>query len=43
MDPAHKQYGEMSAWAGAEFDPERFDHKKVRFDDPAKRLKRAME
>jgi len=43
MDPAHKRYGEMTAWAGAEFDPERFDPRKVRFDDPAKRLKRAME
>jgi hypothetical protein len=43
MDPAHKRYGEMTAWAGAQFDPERFDPRKVRFDDPAKRLKRAME
>jgi hypothetical protein len=42
MDPAHKQYGEMTAWAGAQFDPERFDPSKVRFADPAKRLKRAM-
>lgn len=42
MDPAHKQYGEMTAWAGHDFDPERFDMKKVRFDDPRKRLKRAM-
>jgi len=43
MDPAHARYGEMTAWAGAGFDPERFDPGKVRFDDPAKRLKRAME
>ena len=43
MDPAHERYGEMTTWAGATFDPERFDQKKVRFDDPAKRLKRAME
>lgn len=42
MDPAHKQYGEITAWAGHDFDPERFDPKKVRFDDPGKRLKRAM-
>lgn len=43
MDPSHERYGEMTAWAGAGFDPERFDPGKVRFDDPAKRLKRAME
>ena len=43
MDPAHERYGEMTTWAGATFDPECFDPKKVRFDDPAKRLKRAME
>ncbi len=43
MDPAHKQYEEMLNWAGGEFDPEHFDPQKIRFDDPAKRLKLAME
>lgn len=43
MDPANEQYGKMLEWAGGEFDPERFDPKKNRFDDPRKRLKRAME
>jgi hypothetical protein len=43
MDPANEQYGDMLAWVGGEFDPERFDPQNIRFDDPAKRLKRAME
>lgn len=43
MDPGHDRYKEMTAWVGGRFDPESLDPKKVRFDDPAKRLRMAME
>jgi hypothetical protein len=37
MDPKHEQHGDMLEWAGDDFEPERFDPSKVRFDDPRKR------
>jgi hypothetical protein len=43
MDPQHKQHEEMLTWAGHDFEPETFDAKKVRFDDPEKRWKYAFE
>jgi hypothetical protein len=39
MNPAHEQYIRMLTWAGGEFDPEYFNPKKVKFTDPAERLK----
>lgn len=36
-DPAHEEYEEMMEWLGGEFDPEYFEAKKVRFDDPDSR------
>jgi hypothetical protein len=42
-NPAHPEHREMKRWAPKNFDPERFDPKKVKFDDPAKRLRLAME
>jgi len=33
-DPTHEEYEEMMEWLGGEFDPEHFEAKKVRFDDP---------
>jgi hypothetical protein len=43
MDPQHKQHEDMLNWAGHDFEPETFDVKKVRFDDPKKRWKYAFE
>ncbi|GFO96830.1 plasmid priA4b ORF-3 family protein [groundwater metagenome] len=42
-NPDHEEYEEMLEWAGGEFDPEHFDCGEVSFDDPAKRLKIALE
>jgi len=42
-NPGHEEYESMLAWAGGEFDPEYFDPVKVKFDDPAKRRKMALE
>ncbi len=42
MNPNHKEYEEMLEWLGGDFDPEYFDMKKVRFDDPAKRWQYAF-
>ena len=36
-DPDHKEHEGMKTWIGGQFDPERFDPKEVRFDDPHKR------
>jgi len=41
-DPNHEEYEEMLEWVGGEFDPEHFDVKEVRFDDPDKRRKMAF-
>lgn len=42
-DKPHERYEEMVEWLGGEFDPERFDPKEVKFDDPAKRLNAALD
>jgi len=36
-DPTHEEYEGMMEWLGGEFDPEHFEVKKVRFDDPDSR------
>jgi hypothetical protein len=36
-DPDHEEHEDMLDWVGGEFDPEHFDAKEVRFDDPVKR------
>lgn len=41
-DPGHEEHEDMLNWIGGEFDPERFDIKEVRFDDPDKRRKIAL-
>ncbi|MCG2737314.1 MAG: plasmid pRiA4b ORF-3 family protein [Candidatus Methanoperedenaceae archaeon] len=42
-DPKHEEHKETLEWLGEEFDPEHFDPIKVNFDDPAARLKMALE
>lgn len=42
-DPVHKEHKEMIEWVGGKFDPEHFDVKAVRFDDPNVRWKIAFE
>jgi hypothetical protein len=42
-DPEHEEHDETIEWVGKEFDPEYFDPKEVNFDDPAARLKMALE
>lgn len=42
-DPTHEGHDEMLEWIGCSFDPEYFDPKNVRFDNPKKRLKNALE
>ncbi|UCE73206.1 MAG: plasmid pRiA4b ORF-3 family protein [Methanomassiliicoccales archaeon] len=41
-DPKHEEHESMLEWVGEEFDPEHFDVKEVRFDDPDKRRKIAF-
>lgn len=41
-DPDHEEYEEMLEWLGGGYDPEHFDLKEVRFDDPDKRFKIAF-
>ncbi len=36
-DPTDEEYEETLAWLGGNFDPEHFDSKSVRFDDPDER------
>jgi Plasmid pRiA4b ORF-3-like protein len=43
QDPAHEEYGSTLEWLGGRFDPDRFDPKRVKFDDPARRYKLAFE
>ncbi|MBI3940615.1 MAG: plasmid pRiA4b ORF-3 family protein [Acidobacteria bacterium] len=41
-NPMHEEHARMLEWAGGSFDSERFDPKKVRFENPAKRWKIAF-
>ena len=41
-NPESDEYEEMIQWLGDEFDPERFDSDKVKFDNPAIRWKKAF-
>lgn len=41
-DPNHKEHEETLTWAGGKFDPEHFDVKEVRFEDPDERFKFAF-
>lgn len=36
-DPNNEQHKTMLEWVGSDFDPEKFDSGKVKFDDPKKR------
>lgn len=42
QDPTHEQHEDMMVWSGGAFDPERFDKRAVRFDDPQERWQRAF-
>lgn len=41
-DPTHPQHAELLQWAGGVFDPATFDPAAVRFEDPARRWKKAF-
>ena len=41
-DPSHEEHENMLQWLGGRFDPEKFDAKKVKFDNPAKRWQLAF-
>jgi hypothetical protein len=43
QDPAHEEYESTVEWLGGRFDPDRFDAKRVKFDDPARRYRLAFE
>jgi hypothetical protein len=43
QDPTHEEHESMLEWLGGRFDPDRFDPKRVRFDDPVRRYKLAFE
>ncbi|OQY09173.1 MAG: hypothetical protein B6I30_10185 [Desulfobacteraceae bacterium 4572_187] len=42
-DPSHEEYEEMKEWIGEDFDPAKFDIKKVRFTNPQARLKMRLD
>ncbi len=42
-DPEHEEHEEMKAWAGGHHDPAAFEPKKVKFDNPCRRWKRAFQ
>ena len=42
QDPTHEEYESTLEWLGGRFDPDRFDPKRVKFDDPARRYKLAF-
>jgi len=41
-NPGNPEYAEMLEWLGGRFDPETFDPKRVRFDNPKERFKQAF-
>jgi hypothetical protein len=41
-DPGHPEHKDMRTWAGEDWDPNRFDPDKVRFDNPYKRWQHAF-
>ncbi len=43
QDPTHEEYESTLEWLGGRFDPDRFDPKRVKFDDPARRYRLAFE
>ena len=46
MDPSDEEYKAMCEWVSGwygEYDPERFDPKKVKFDNPKTRWKKAFQ
>jgi len=42
-DTSHEEHKSMRAWLGGEYDPQRFDHAKLRFDDPRQRWRASFE
>ena len=42
-DPKHERHAELLEWVGGVFDPDDFDVRKLRFEDPKKRWKIAFE
>ena len=42
-DPSHEEYESALEWLGGHYDPEAFDPKEVRFDNPKKRWRIAFE
>lgn len=43
QDPTHEEYESTLEWLGGRFDSDRFDPKRVKFDDPARRYRLAFE
>jgi len=43
QDPTHEEYESTLEWLGGRFDPDTFDPKRVKFDDPARRYQLAFE
>ncbi|MGB8701738.1 MAG: plasmid pRiA4b ORF-3 family protein, partial [Thermosynechococcaceae cyanobacterium] len=41
-NPRHEEHKEMQTWFGGKYDPGEFDPEKVKFTDPAKRLKNLL-
>jgi hypothetical protein len=41
-DPTHEEHENMVEWVGGKYDPATFSPKKVRFDDPKKRWRKAF-
>ncbi|MBI4637779.1 MAG: hypothetical protein HY727_15705 [Candidatus Rokubacteria bacterium] len=41
--PTHEQYGTTLQWLGGRFNPEKFNPKSVKFDDPTRRYELAFE
>ena len=41
-DPEHEEHERMLEWIGGEYDPEDFDPKEVKFDNPKTRLKNIL-